>query len=84
MKAPVDKFTAETRVVSKYHKLYVPLVELVDALQNLELGGTLVDEAKFTNKKDGGIRVAYKARPVRMVIVDGKRKFTLRVDELGK
>ena len=82
MKSPLDKDTAEIRVIRKYHKLYVPLVELVDALQNLEPGGTLVDEATFTTKEDGHIQIAYKARPVQMVIVDGERKFRVRVDEL--
>ena len=40
MKQPVSKETAEIRVVRKYHKLYKPLIELVDALQFLEPGGT--------------------------------------------
>ena len=40
----ISKETAEVRVVRKLDKLYVPLVELIDALQNLEPGGTLVDD----------------------------------------
>ena len=47
MKQPVSKETAEVRVVRKYHKLYKPLIELVDALQFLEPGGTLVNDVKF-------------------------------------
>ena len=82
MKANIDKQTAETRVVAKYKKLYAPLVELVAALQNLEPGGTLVDGAKITQTKNG-VRVVYKARPVRLVVVADKRKFTLRIDELA-
>ena len=53
MKADLDKRTAETRVIAKYKKLYTPLVELVAALQNLDPGGTLVDEAKITQTKNG-------------------------------
>lgn len=83
MKSPVDKDTAEIRVIRKYHKVYPLIVELVDALQNLEPGGTLVDDAMFITKANGKIQMAYKARPVRMVIDDGRRKFTLRVDELA-
>ena len=67
MKANIDKQTAETRVVAKYKKLYVPLIELVSALQNLEPGGTLVDEAKITKTNEGTIRVEYKARQARPV-----------------
>ena len=83
MKQPVSQSTAEARVMRKYSKLYVVLIELVDALQNMEPGGTLVDEATFTKKKDGGMRIAYKARPVQLVINDGQRKFSLRVDEVN-
>lgn len=83
MKANISKETAEARVVRKYNKLYTPLVELVSALQNLEPGGTLVDEAKITKTNEGTVRVAYKARPIRLVVVADKRKFTLRVDELN-
>jgi len=61
MKSPVSKATAEARVMRKYSKLYVGLVELVSSLQNMEPGATLVDEATFTKKKDGGVQLAYKA-----------------------
>ncbi len=81
MKSPVSKSTAETRVMRKYAKLYAPLVELVASLQDLEPGGTLVDEAEFTKKEDGGVSVTYKARPVQLTIIDSHRKFTLRVEE---
>jgi len=83
MKSPVSKATAEARVMRKYSKLYVTLVELVSSLQNMEPGGTLVDEVTFSKKPDGSMRIAYKARPVQLIIVDGQRKFSLRMDELG-
>ncbi len=41
-----------------------------------------MDEAKITNTNEGTVRVAYKVRPIRLVVVADKRKFTLRVDEL--
>jgi hypothetical protein len=82
MKSEVSKETAETRVTRKYAKLYVPLIELVDTLQNLEPGGILVDEAEFTKKDDGGLRVAYKARPMQLTIIEGHRRFSLKVEEL--
>ncbi len=83
MKSNISKETAEARVVHKYNKLYAPLVELVAALQNLEPGGTIVDEAEITKTDSGIVRVAYKARPIQLVVVANKRKFTLRVDEVS-
>jgi len=82
MKSEVSKATAEARVTRKYTKLHTPLMELVNALQNLEPIGTFVDEAEFMKNNEGGIRVTYKARPVQLTIVDGHRKFILRVEEL--
>lgn len=82
MKAPISKETAEARVVAKYHKLYQPLVELVDALQRLEPGGTLVDDVTFTDKPDEHkVSIAYAARPVMLTIKDKGRTFILRVLE---
>lgn len=84
MKSPIDKDTAEIRVMRKYDKAYMALIDLVDALQNLEPNGTLVDEAVFIKKKDGQTRIAYKALPIQLSIDDGQRKFTLRVDEVSE
>jgi len=82
MKTPISKATAEVRVVNKYHKLYVPLIDLVNALQNMEPGGTLVDDVTFTDKPEGHtVRVAYVARPVMLTIKDKHRTFILRVIE---
>lgn len=79
MKEPLTKENAEAKVVNKYHKLYKPLIELVDALQYLEPGGTLVDDATFTTNDKGTIRIAYVAKPIMLTIADKKRVFILRV-----
>jgi hypothetical protein len=82
MKTPISKQTAEARVVHKYHKLYAPLIELVDALQNLEPGGTLVDDVTLTDKPhENKVSIAYAARPVMLTIKDGERTFILRLIE---
>lgn len=81
MKQPLDKETAEARVIHKYHKLYKPLIELVDALQNLEPGGTLVDDVTLMENKDGSTRIAYVAKPIMLTITDKNRVFILRVVE---
>lgn len=83
MRADIPKRTAEARLVKRYHKLYVPLVELVQALQDLEPGTMLIDSAEFT-KTDKNVRVEYKVKPVQLVIQDGGQKFTLSVEETHK
>jgi hypothetical protein len=79
MKTPVSKERAESRVVNKYHKLYKPLIELVDALQDLEPGGTLVDDITVTRNEGEKVRITYVAKPVMLTIADKDRKFILRV-----
>ena len=84
MKQPIDKETAERRVVHKYNKLYKPLMELVDSLQDLEPGGTLVDDVTLVDKVGGdNVRIAYAARPVMLTIQTKTRAFILRIVELN-
>ena len=85
MKIRTSKERAESRIVSKYHKLYKPLVELVDALQDLEPGGTLVDDVKIGKSEiDKKVRVEYTARPMTLTIKDDDRAFVLRIIEKNK
>jgi hypothetical protein len=84
MKQPISKDTAEIRVVRKFEKLYVPLVELIDSLQNLEPGGTLVDDVVLNRKEDGGVHMEYVAKPIMLTVIDKKRRLTLRVVEVNE
>jgi hypothetical protein len=84
MKAPISKETAEARVVKKFDKLYAPLIELVDALQNLEPGGTLVDDVVLDRNKPGNVHIEYVAKPISLTIKDGNKKLVLRVVELSE
>ncbi|MGV9676457.1 hypothetical protein ACWDSJ_14365 [Nocardia sp. NPDC003482] len=83
MKSPEPHSTAEYRVMRKYAKLYGPLVELARAVQQLEPTGAAVDEVEFTPRNERGMRVAYKARPVRITICDGQQRFTLQLEDLA-
>lgn len=76
---PVEE--AERKVVKKYHKLYGSLTDLVDALQKMEPGGTLVDDIAFTQKKNGKVSIAYIATPIQVTISTKERRFILRVIE---
>jgi hypothetical protein len=80
MKTPPSKERAESRVVNRYHKLYKPLIELVDALQDLEPGGTLVDNIRIgRSEADKQVRIEYTAHPVTLTISDGNKSFLLRI-----
>jgi hypothetical protein len=82
MKKQPSKVRAETRVVHKYHQLYKPLIELVDALQDLEPGGTLVDNVTVRQvPEEHNVRIEYCARPISLTIKDNDRMFVLRVVE---
>jgi hypothetical protein len=85
MKTQPSKERAESRVVNRYHKLYVPLIELIDALQDLEPGGMLVDNVKIgKSEADKTVRVEYSAHPIILTIKDGNRAFILRIAETNK
>lgn len=59
---------AMQKVVRKYNKLYTSLTDLVEALQKLEPGGTLVDDITFTQKQNDKVSVAYIATPIQLTI----------------
>ena len=70
------------RVINRYQKLYKPLIELIDALQDLEPGGTLVDDVKIgKSETDKKVRVEYTAHPITLTIKENDKAFVLRVIE---
>lgn len=79
-RAKVNKDVAEQRIVKRYHKLHAPIVELVQALQDaIPLGAVLGERIELT-QADGYIDVAMTLRPVRLVLDDGERRFTLCIE----
>jgi len=54
-------------------------MELIDKLQDLEPGGTLVDDIVLGNNEDGGVHIEYSARPISLVIKDKNKALILRV-----
>lgn len=85
MKTPPSKERAESRVVNRYHKLYVPLLELIDALQDLEPGGTVVDDVRIgRSDNDKQIHIEYAARPVTLTITEDDKVFALRITGKSK
>jgi len=82
MKTSPSKERAESRVINRYQRLYKPLIELIDALQDLEPGGTLVDDVKIgKSETDRKVRVEYTAHPITLTIKENDKAFVLRVIE---
>lgn len=79
MKTQPSKERAESRVVNRYHKLYVPLIELIDSLQDLEPGTVVEDVRIGRSESDKQIHIEYAARPVTLTITEGDKVFSLRV-----
>lgn len=81
MRARVNQNMAEYRVAKRYHKLYVPLIELIQHLQDLAPLGTQINSKVELKREDGYINIVYTTKPMELIIIDGKRKFTLKVEE---
>lgn len=81
MRAAIPRETAETRIVKRYHKLYEPLVELVQSVQDLESDGIQAADIELT--RDGGdILIQYTAKATRLIINDDKKRFILQIEKI--
>lgn len=83
-RARVNPEVAERRIAKRYHKLHAPIVELVQALQDAIPSGATLGERIELKQMDGHIEVAMKLKPVRLVLEDGNRRFTLVIEELSQ
>jgi hypothetical protein len=68
----------------KYHELYEAVLELVGSLQEIEPGGTLMDDLTITSGDGRSLRIGYTAQPIIVSVEDGKRKVIVRVVEGGE
>lgn len=74
--------TAEARIVKRYHKLYTPLIELIQAVQDIQADGVQVAEIEMT--RDGGdIVIECNLKATRLIINDEDRRFSLQVETKG-
>lgn len=79
MRTKPPKQALEARIAKRYHRLYKPIIELVQALQDaIPQGMELGDRIELT-QSNGYITIDTKARPVELVINDGKHIFTLKI-----
>ena len=82
MRARVSKHMAEYRVVKRYHRLYVPLIELIQSLQDLAPNGVQISEKVELEQGGGFVSVSYTTKPIELKIIDGNRKFMLKIEEV--
>ncbi len=83
MKTQSPREAAQAMVAKKFYELYSPLVELINALQKLEPGGTLVDGIILKRDEGGHIHIEYVAEPIMLTIIDKEKKLILRVVNLN-
>lgn len=80
MRSPGLRATVEARIVKRYHKLYTPLIELVQSVQDLESDGIQAADIELT--RDGGdIVIQYATKATRLTINDGDKKFILQIEK---
>lgn len=81
-RAKINQEMSERRIAKRYHKLHAPIIELVQALQDAIPPGAVLGERIELKQVNGHIEVAMKLKPVRLVLEDRSRRFTLVIEEL--
>lgn len=81
MRTKPSKERAESRVVSKYHKLHEPLVELIQSLEDLMPNGMQLGDIVELTTKNGELFISSRGRPVRIVVHDKERTMVLEMRE---
>lgn len=69
-------------IAKRFNELYAPLVQLIEALDVVEPGGTLAEDIRVRGEDGNMVRLEFVARPTILTINDGVRKMVLRVVEL--
>lgn len=66
----VDKPTATIRSVRKYNTFKKATTELIEAVQSLQPGGTIISDIAFVKNEDNTVSIQYKVQPIRLIIKD--------------
>jgi hypothetical protein len=70
---------AEDRFANRYHKLYEPLIDLIQALEDLLPQGFQLGEEIDLTVHDGMISIKGGSRPARLIVHDAKHQYILEV-----
>lgn len=82
MRKNPPKDVIESRIAKRYHKLHDPIIELLQALQDAIPDGTTIGDKVTLTQLNGYIEINCNAKPVELVINDGKQEFTLKIKKL--
>jgi hypothetical protein len=66
----VDKITATHRSVWKYNNFKKATKELIQAVQSLQPGGTIISDIAFVKDEENTVNIQYKVQPIRFIIKD--------------
>ncbi len=66
----VGKPTATIRSIWKYRKFSQATKELIQAVQSLQPGGTIISDVAFVKDEEDKISIEYKVQPIRLIIKD--------------
>lgn len=70
---------AESRFANRYHKLYEPLIGLVQALEDMLPPGYQLGDEVDIRLRDGEYTITGGSRPARLVLHDAEQQYTLEV-----
>lgn len=86
MRKAINKDVMYARIAKRFHRLHQPLVDMIQCLQDAVPSTTVLGSVELT-QTNGYINISYTAKPIKpikLVINDGKRKFTLKMEEPHK
>jgi hypothetical protein len=75
----VDKPTATIRSVRKYNAFKKATIDLIQAVQSLQPGGTIISDIAFVKDEDNTVSIQYKVQPIRLVIKDDQTHIIVTV-----
>lgn len=83
MRRAVNKDVMSARIVKRFHRLHEPLVDMIQCLQDAVPSTSVLGSVELT-QANGYINISYTAKPIKLVINDGKRRFTLKLEEIQR
>lgn len=84
MRRPDDTSAAESRVISKYHKLHAQLTGLLKAVQDLLPPGIQLNDTVTFTRQEGKVHIAYQAKPMQVIINDGTQQIRVVLTDSRK
>ncbi len=66
----VERPTATTRSVWKYNNFKKATKELIQAVQSLQPGGTIISDIAFVKDEENTVNIQYRVQPIRLIIKD--------------